>query len=93
MALSDFILYDLALLFFPACVLPYGRLCIAGWFNNKHYSTTKTHAKHDRRHCRWSLRAVDRNGYCPFRINQGVKGKPLRGAGGALDSLICSEKG
>jgi hypothetical protein len=39
-----------------------------------------------------SEKAVDRNGYKEFRTNQAVKGLPLRGAEGALDSLICSEK-
>jgi hypothetical protein len=38
------------------------------------------------------VKAVDRNGYKEFRTNQAVKGLPLRGAEGALDRLICSEK-
>jgi hypothetical protein len=42
---------------------------------------------------RGSLRAVDRHGYCRFRANQDVKGTAARGAEGALDILICSEKG
>jgi len=38
-----------------------------------------------------SLRAVDRNGYCRFRTNEGVKGKAAARRQRALDTLICSE--